>query len=286
YVNSIDWPLILPLGAMATSFLAVNIAHVVTRNRRIAQRDEVIRNVQGILKELTPVDYDDLLATNGLVLGGKATELTVLFSDLRGYTSMAEKLTSVEVIDRLNDYFALLGPLLERFGGAVFDYQGDALMAVFGLKPNSQPNHAAAGCKAAAAIIYELEKQRKEWLRQGRPMPETGIGICTGMVAFGGLGTAQHKQYVAIGDPTNTASRMQGKSKELDSPVLITESTYEMAKSDADVVMEYLEEIELKGKREPLKVYGVLVDPTALKLNLVSQVAPGAAPLHEQSPLL
>jgi class 3 adenylate cyclase len=286
YINSIDWPLILPLGAMATSFMAVNIAHVVTRNRRIAQRDEVIRNVQGILKELTPVDYDDLLATNGLVLGGKATELTVLFSDLRGYTSMAEKLTSVEVIDRLNDYFALLGPLLERFGGAVFDYQGDALMAVFGLKPNSQPNHAAAGCKAAAAIIYELEKQRKEWLRQGRPMPETGIGICTGMVAFGGLGTAQHKQYVAIGDPTNTASRMQGKSKELDSPVLITESTFEMAKSDPDVVMEYLEEIELKGKREPLKVYGVLVDPTASKLNLVSQVAPGAAPLHEQSPLL
>ncbi len=286
YLNSIVWPLYPPLVCMAVSFLLVNVAHVLSRNRRIAQRDATIRQVQNIIRELTPVDMEDLLANNGLQLGGKATELTVLFSDLRGYTSMAEKLTSVEVIDRLNDYFALLGPILERYGGAVFDYQGDALMAVFGLKGPSQPNHAAAGCKAGAAIIYALEKQRKEWLKQGRPMPETGIGLCTGLVAFGGLGTAQHKQYVAIGDPTNTASRMQGKSKELDSPVLITESTYEMALKDESVVMRYLEEVELKGKREPLKVYEVSVDETAAKLDLVAKVAPGEALDPKAEPIL
>lgn len=280
YLHYLQWPMLAPVACMATSFMLVNIFHVFSRTRRIAQRDERIRQVQNIIRELTPVDTEDLLANNGLKLGGKATELTVLFSDLRGYTSMAEKLQSVEVIDRLNDYFALLGPILERYGGAVFDYQGDALMAVFGLKAASQPNHAAAGCKASAAIIYALEKQRKEWLRQGRPMPETGIGLCTGMVAFGGLGTAQHKQYVAIGDPTNTASRMQGKSKELDAPVLITESTFEMAKSDPEVVMRYLEEIEVKGKREPLRVYEVSVDETAQKLALEE------APPAEEKPVL
>lgn len=285
YLHNVNWPLFPPLICLATSMLLVNIFHVVSRNQRIAQRDERIRQVQQIMRELTPVDVEELLANNGMALGGKATELTVLFSDLRGYTSMAEKLKSTEVIDRLNEYFALLGPILEKYGGAVFDYQGDALMAVFGLKPNSQPNHAAAGCKAAAATIYALERQRKEWLRQGRPMPETGIGLCTGMVAFGGLGTAQHKQFVAIGDPTNTASRMQGKSKELDSPVLITESTYQMALADEQVVMRYLEEVELKGKREPLKVYEVSVDETAAKLE-VAKVAPGEAPLPKAEPIL
>ncbi|MEW6278880.1 MAG: adenylate/guanylate cyclase domain-containing protein, partial [Candidatus Eremiobacterota bacterium] len=144
--------------------------------------------------------------------------------------------------------------------------QGDAQMVVFGLMPASRENHAAAACKAGAGLIYLLEKKRKEWLAQGRPMPETGVGICTGPVSFGVLGTQAHKQYVAIGDPTNTASRMQGKSKELDAPVLITESTYTLAREDSTLALRFLEEIEVKGKREPLKVYEVCVDEVAEQL--------------------
>ncbi|MBI3923988.1 MAG: adenylate/guanylate cyclase domain-containing protein [Armatimonadetes bacterium] len=242
-------PLTAPfLGMMASSLV------LAFRKNQIMRAD--LEKVIKMFQEVCPVhDLESLLEGQGLQLGGEERELTILFSDLRGYTSFAEKLDSVTVLNTLNQYFGAVGHIFERYGGFVFDYQGDAQMVVFGLQPASRANHAASACRAGAAMIATLNRMREKWLEAGQNIPETGVGICTGPVSFGVLGTQQHKQYVAIGDPTNTASRTQGKSAELNAPVLITESTYRVAGSE--ILAEELEPVHMKGKRKPINVYRV-----------------------------
>jgi adenylate cyclase len=242
-------PVFLPwLGALA-SFGSVTLYNV--RAQKVA-RDRFAR----ILQEVAPIpDLEALLGRDGLKVGSEERVLTILFSDIRGYTDLSEGLSPVTVTEMLNTYHSAMGEVFERHGGIVFDYQGDAQMVVFGLVPESQPNHAAAACRAAAGMILRLEELGATWKAQGRPVFETGIGICTGPVAIGVLGSAQRKQYAAIGDATNTAARMQGKSKELGSPILITQSTFEAA--GEEIVATYLESVRVKGKKEPLQVYGV-----------------------------
>ncbi len=242
-------PVFLPwLGALA-SFGGVTVYSV--RAQKLA-RDRFAR----ILQEVAPIpDLEALLGQDGLKVGSEERVLTILFSDIRGYTDLSEGLAPVTVTEMLNTYHGAMGEVFERHGGIVFDYQGDAQMVVFGLVAASQPNHAAAACRAAAGMVLRLEELGTTWKAQGRPVFETGIGICTGPVAIGVLGSAQRKQYAAIGDATNTAARMQGKSKELGSPILITQSTFEAA--GEEIVATYLESVRVKGKKEPLQVYGV-----------------------------
>ncbi len=244
-------PVFLPwLGALA-SFGSVTVYNV--RAQKLA-RDRFAR----ILQEVAPIpDLEALLGKDGLKVGSEERVLTILFSDIRGYTDLSEGLDPVTVTEMLNTYHGAMGEVFDRYGGIVFDYQGDAQMVVFGLAPASQPNHAAAACRAAAGMVLRLEKLSQEWLAQGRPVFESGIGVCTGPVAIGILGSAQRKQYAAIGDATNTAARMQGKSKELNCPVLITQSTYEAAGDE--IIADFLEAVRVKGKKEPLQVYGVNV---------------------------
>ncbi len=246
----------LPLTAPVMTTVLCGIA---TLSQRAYYLEKRVEKIAEILREVCPIhDWEKILKGQGLELGGEERVLTILFSDLRGFTSFAEKLDSVTVLNTLNQYFGAVGHIFERYGGYVFDYQGDAQMVVFGLHPASEKNHAAAACKAGAAMIVTLNAMREKWLEAGRNVPETGVGICTGSVGFGSLGTKQHKQYVAIGDPTNTASRVQGKSKELDAPVLITKSTFEAAGDE--IIAEPLEPVFVKGKRKPLEVYRLKIE--------------------------
>lgn len=242
-------PMFVPASAGILAFVAVSVYNVwIQKNAK--------DKFKKILQEVAPIpNVEELLSKQGLKIGSEERILTILFSDIRGYTDLSENLEPVTITEMLNTYHGAMGEIFERYGGIIFDYQGDAQMVVFGLVPASQPNHAAAACKAGAGMVLRLQKLRSEWLAQGRPVFESGIGVCTGPVAIGILGSAQRKQYAAIGDPTNTAARMQGKSKELNCPVLITESTYIAAGSE--IIADYLDSVSVKGKREPLKVYGV-----------------------------
>lgn len=242
-------PVALPVASTVTAALVVlGYAHQAARRR--------LERVLRVFREVCPLhDMELLQKEQGLELGGQERELTILFSDLRGYTSFAEKLDSVTVLDTLNEYFGAVGHIFERYGGCVFDYQGDAQMVVFGLLPQSRENHAAAAALAGAAMVAKLEEMRTRWLAAGKNIPQTGVGICSGPVSFGVLGTTQHKQYVAIGDPTNTASRIQGRSEELGYSVLIAESTRALA--GETIIATPLKKIQLKGKGQPLQVYGL-----------------------------
>ncbi|MBQ7567550.1 CHASE2 domain-containing protein [bacterium] len=235
------------LGALAC-FITVILRNVlVERNAR--------QTMHNALADVLPVpDIEDWVNNRGLEIGSEERNLTILFSDIRGYTDLSETLNPVDITEMLNTYHEAMGSIFEHYGGIIFDYQGDAQMVVFGLAPASQPNHAAAAVKAATGMVLRLDQLRAEWKAQKRPVFECGVGVCTGSVALGVVGSKYRKQICAIGDPTNTSARMQGKSKELNCPVLMTESTFTAAGSDIDA--HFIQAVRVKGKREPLNVYG------------------------------
>ena len=246
-------PVALPVTGIGLTYVAASVLNYLHLKARLA-------GVTNMFQEVCPLhDLERLEKEGGIELGGVEKELTILFSDLRGYTSFAEKLDAVTVLNTLNEYFGAVGTILRKHGGCVFDYQGDAQMVVFGVLPASADNHAAAACRAAAEMSKALEELGRRWNLEGRELPDTGVGICTGPVSFGVLGTSHHKQYVAIGDPTNTAARIQGKSAELGHQVLLTEST---VKAAGDLIAsEYLDDLSLKGKRKELPVYRLVIEP-------------------------
>lgn len=188
-------------------------------------------------------------------MGGVEKEVSILFSDIRGYTSLSENMTPTEVIDMLNEYHAAMVKIFHKYEGRVFDYMGDAQMVVFGA-PIEREDHSLLACKAALDMNDALDKLREKWRVESREQFEVGIGVCTGIVAIGIVGAEGAKQYTAIGDTTNVASRLQGQSKVLNSTIIISPTTYEYVK-------EYMEtrplgEVSLKGKSKPVQVFTVM----------------------------
>lgn len=206
---------------------------------------------------VAPEVADALLARGGsLESMTHEKEVTVVFSDIRGYTTLSETMAPSEMTALLNEYHSHTVPLYQKHGGRCLDYLGDAQMVVFG-DPYHAEDHAAAAVRAACDVqdaIADLNRQRET---EGRAPFDVGIGLCTGLVSIGTVFAADgHAQYTAIGDPTNTAARVQGLSRDLDSKVLAAEST---VKSAGDAIeVEPLKEVMLKGKAKPLMVYRVL----------------------------
>lgn len=188
-------------------------------------------------------------------LGGEEKEVSILFSDIRGYTNLSEKMSPKEIMEFLNEYHSRMSRIFSENKGRIFDYQGDAQMVVFGA-PVEEPEHAYMAVKSALEMREEIEKIKKEWKSETLLDFNVGIGISTGKVAVGLVGAEEHKQYVAIGDSTNVASRLQGLSKELGCNVLVTESTYQKVKDRAHA--KTFENISLKGKSVPMTVYGII----------------------------
>lgn len=186
--------------------------------------------------------------------GGKVRCVTVLFADIRGYTNLSESMTSIEVMNMLNEYHQLVKKPIHENGGEIFDFQGDAYMVVFG-SDEKHFDHAERAVRAAITIENLVLELRKKWEEQGKHQFTIGIGIATGDVALGYVGHDKKLQPAAIGDTTNVAARLQGKSAELNAAILMTESTFLEARNR--ISLKYIKEVELKGKSEPLKVYGV-----------------------------
>jgi adenylate cyclase len=219
-----------------------------------------LNKVLAIMEEVCPAaDMQKVLAEGELTPGGERRELTILFSDLRDYTTFVEREgASMDLLSFMNRYFDSVSHILERHGGVVLDYQGDAQMVAFGLKEESKPNHAAAAVKAAVEIILTFDFMRKTEKAKGLDMPDTGVGVCSGEVSFGVLGGERRKQFAAIGDAANVAARLQGKSVELGARVLLARSTRVLA--GEAVVTDYIDDISLKGKQKKVGVWSADIE--------------------------
>jgi adenylate cyclase len=187
--------------------------------------------------------------------GGERRELSVLFSDIRGFTGLAEGLEPEVLTELLNGYLTPMTDIVLRHGGLLDKYIGDALMAVYGA-PVPLSDHAAAACRSALDMLVGLEALRPAWRARGLAGPEIGLGINTGPMSVGNMGSAQRFDYTVVGDQVNLASRFEGLNKVYGTRILVGEATRRAA--GAGFVFRELDLVAVKGRREPVRVFELL----------------------------
>ena len=190
-----------------------------------------------------------------LRLGGEKRVLTVFFSDLAGFTTLSEKLTPEEVVMLLNRYLTAMTDIILASGGLIDKYEGDAIMAFWGA-PLPQEDHAVRACMAALENQSRLVELRQEFVRMGLPPVHARIGINTGEMIIGNMGSSQRFDFTVIGDSVNLASRLEGAGKEYGTPILIAEETYSRALDKVEA--RELDLLRVKGKDKPVRIYELL----------------------------
>ena len=187
-----------------------------------------------------------------LKLGGDKKELSVLFSDIRSFTSLSEGMTPEDLVHLLNEYLTVMTDIVFKYEGTLDKYIGDALMAIYGA-PLEQTDHPQRACASALEMMEGLKSLNEKWIQEGKPPLDIGIGINTGMMMVGNMGSEQRFDYTVMGDAVNLGSRLEGANKSYQTHILISESTYERVK-DEFVCME-LDSVRVKGKKLPVRIY-------------------------------
>jgi adenylate cyclase len=185
--------------------------------------------------------------------GGQARETSVFFSDIRGFTTLSETRTAQEIVNMLNDYFEQMVEIIFKHEGTLDKFVGDEIMALFG-SPVSHPDDAYRAVKVAVEQIHALEEWNLVRLAEGEPAIQIGIGINTGSVVAGYLGSSKALEYTVIGDVVNTASRLCSVAKA--GEIIISRSTFDLVKDFFDT--QELAPTQVKGKAQALQVYRVL----------------------------
>jgi adenylate cyclase len=205
---------------------------------------------------ISPEMVDQLIQTQDINSLNKRANLSILFSDIRGFTTLSEKLSPEEVVSVLNPYLEAMTQVIEKFGGTVDKYEGDAIVAFFG-EPVVHEDHALRAVQTAVEMRRALTELHQLWEKQGRPFRiEIGIGINSGEVFVGLLGSAQRINYTIIGDNANLASRLQDLTKTYQWPILISGSTYDQVKDEFEA--ELADSVIVKGRSEAVKVYKLI----------------------------
>ncbi len=221
----------------------------------------VIREMFG--KHVSPelvdqmMDNDDPKAALGLQ--GKRVRVTIFYSDIRGFTAMSENMTPEQIYGQLNEYFEEMCAIVFKYKGYVDKFIGDCLMAVFSA-PNPTEDDAYKACISALEQQEKIVEMGKAWEKEGRKIFTVGMGINTGEVVMGNLGSSERLNYTVIGDNVNTAARLYNVAK--GGQIIISESTYEEVK-DRFIVNE-LQPVSVKGKVLPLRNF-----------EIVARLAPG-----------
>jgi class 3 adenylate cyclase len=211
--------------------------------------------LNGLFGQYVSTQVRDKLVREKAGLQGEKVTVAVLFSDLRGFTTFSETKTPAELVTRLNQYFDRMVAAISANGGVVDKFIGDAVMAVFGgVLPLERPADSALA--AARAMRAELAALNAQWKALGLEPLDTGIGIHFGEVLQGPIGSAQRKEFTVIGDTVNTASRLEGATKELHSPIVLSAAAAEALAPDARATLTPLGEVRLKGKEKPVVVFG------------------------------
>jgi adenylate cyclase len=190
-----------------------------------------------------------------LRLGGEAKDLTVMFSDIRGFSGIAEQLTPEELVRLLNEYLTAMTRLVLDDQGLVDKYIGDAIMAVYGA-PLSLPDHAYRACHTALHMVRTLQTLQQHWRAQGLPRIDIGIGINSGPMVVGNMGSELRFNYTVMGDAVNLASRLEGANKTYGTRILISESTWEQVRDS--VATRELDVIQVQGKTAPTRIFEVV----------------------------
>lgn len=190
-----------------------------------------------------------------LKLGGQRCRLTVLFADLEGFTSISEKLSAEQVVMHLNEYLTAMTEIILSCGGIIDKYEGDLIMAEFGA-PVSCPDHAAQACRAALRMQAGLEALRSKWKAEGKPLLHARIGVSTGEVIVGNMGSRHVFDYTAVGDAVNLCARLEEANKRFGTNILISVAT--QCELPATFVTRSLGEVHIRGRSEPAAIFELI----------------------------
>jgi len=190
-----------------------------------------------------------------LQLGGQKKILTVLFSDIRSFTSLSETMPPEELVEHLNEYLQAMTDLVIQYDGTLDKYVGDEIMAFWGA-PLPQDDHALRSCKCAVEMMEKLNQLNAQWDEQGKPALYIGIGVNTGEMVVGNMGSSSRMDYTLMGDNVNLGARLEGTNKEYGTNIIISEFTYEQVKDH--IISRELDLVRVKGKERPVKIYELI----------------------------
>ena len=193
--------------------------------------------------------------TNQDILGGRSTNATVLFSDIRGFTTLAESYGAQGTVSLLNEYFTIMVDCIQRENGMLDKFIGDAIMAGFGI-PIPGDNDEDNAVKAAISMITELNKWNVERIKAGKAPVHMGIGLNTDNVVSGNIGSPKRMDFTMIGDGVNLAARLESACKQYSAQILISESTFNKLKGTYRI--RDIDDVIVKGKTKPVRICEVL----------------------------
>jgi adenylate cyclase len=245
WVDAVAPTLALGLGYIVT--VVVDFVNEQRQRRRLSRFFS-----PAVLKEIVHAKSD-------LSLGSSRRLLTVLFSDIRGFTAMSERLPPEQVAELLGEYLTELTEVVFKHGGTVDKYVGDCIMALYNV-PFEHPDHAVQAVRTALEFQERTRALSERWEAKVGVRVANGVGINTGEAVVGTLGSRQRLEYTAIGDTVNLAARLESITKDFHSPIIVSESTHALL--HGEFPSRALGEVTVKGKEVPVKIYAVLTSDT------------------------
>ncbi len=241
---------VFPAATIALTFaITLAVKYAIERRRRRWIRDAFSRY-------LHPDVVDELCRSGAnLRLGGEERELTVLFLDVRDFSALAERLTAPELVATMNEFFTAMTDVVLAHRGMLDKYIGDSLMAVFGA-PLPDRRHAARACRASIDMRAALASLHARWRAEGRPCLEMRVGVNTGRMVIGNIGTERRFDYTVMGDEVNIASRLEAANNALGTNVLVSAATMEAA--SGELAFSPRGTIAVKGRRQSVEVFELL----------------------------
>lgn len=264
-------PVIMPMVTIGAVFLVTTVLNFVLKERQA-------REIQSMFASyVSPRIVQELLKSpSKATVGGQRKELTMMFADLVGFTAFSEHRSAEDVVHQLNEYLSAMTDVIFRWNGTLDKFVGDAIVVFWGA-PLDQPDHAQLAVQCALEMRARLEQLQARWKEQGKPVLDNGIGINTGTALVGNIGAEGKKMdYTMIGDQVNLAARIQGLTRTLGHPILLTEFTAakltagltrHMRQAGGEgldrIYLRKLQMVRVKGRQEPVGTYAVDCQPAA-----------------------
>ena len=239
-------PLATPLiYVAAAAFLLLNYDYFIESRRK--------RRLQGFFGQYVPPDVVRELDADGaqISLEGESREMSVLFSDVRGFTTLSESLSPRELTAMMNDLLTPLTAVIQSQRGTIDKYMGDAIMAFWGA-PLLDAQHARHAVLAAMGMVQRLAAVREDFARRGWPPVHVGVGVSSGLMNVGNMGSQFRMAYTVLGDTVNLGSRLEGLTKQYGVDILISAAT---AAAAGDIVCREVDRVRVKGKNEPVAIF-------------------------------
>ena len=261
-----DYFLIFQKGYVISSFLPLlsfSALYVAMTSHKYFTEERQKKELKGTFqKYVSPAIVNEVLKDpSNLSLGGRKQMMSVFFSDVRGFTTISEKLDPQELSALLNSYLTPMTEIVFKNRGTLDKYMGDAIMAFFGA-PIPYPDHAAYACRCALEQMAQLKVLQREFKEKDLPQIDIGIGINTGEMSVGNMGSKTVRSYTVMGDAVNLGSRLEGINKEYGTHIIISEFTHKAL--EGKFWTREIDRVRVKGKVKPVRIF-----------ELISEEAPG-----------